>query len=433
MKKRYAGFGALVVLAALAACGGGGGGTGGGVPPTAPPPASVYTGTQTIANDYNGYPPCPTPQCAPGSVTPYPNNVVTSTLKDSVSASSGTVTTNETITQPNQQIAASLTVQVTPSPNGSVQNIGERYTVYLDDTGYSQTLVYPTPLVVDQEPENNGANWANTAQANLTESFNDGTVDKRTTNFDGTYTETETNSNTAVSNTATVNADASGSWVAAGYPFYGYFSSFTWTAPSGGNVTFTGSIAGPAPTPSPQTLTIPAFFPTTQPIVASNTSNSSTITTGVTFPGSCAVPSTYGTSGNDVHTVVNAFDPLFGFTEQTTTDAYTSTTYGLVCARSTDVLTTYYDWNGDNHYFLYASNTPLIVTKTTTTLTLQSGSGVGVASRRTAAAGSQGANAPSPALLARELTQIQVIPLRAKAKQRVLTIILHHQQGGARL
>jgi hypothetical protein len=435
VKYLYVGFGALIVAVSLAACGGGGGG-GGTVPPPMPTPQSAtYTGTETVANVYNAYP-CGEP-CGDPNVTPYPNDSVTSSLSDSISSTkgSGTYTASETVTGNNQTLTESITTMVTPSPNGSVTNVTVTQENYSDSDGLTETIAYPTPLVVDQEPENNGANWANAADATADESYSNGETIDRTTNADGSYVETETLSSQFINDTATVNSNGSGSWEAASGSagFYGgYFTGFTWTAPSGGNVTFTATdyLSGTS------TLTVPQFFPTPPPLASS----SSTITTGVTFPGSCNVPSQYGTTGNDIHTVTDDVDPLFGFSEATTTDAYTSGSNGLVCARSTDVLDTYYDWNGDDYYFLYASGnaTPLIATTTTTTLTLQSGGGLGVTSTgsRSAQTASVGSTSTAAALdaaaLAQSLLRGEQLRLRAEARHRVLTIIAHRVNGAKR-
>lgn len=398
--------------------------SGGGGGPT--PQAATYSGSETIANTYDGYP-CGAP-CGDPNVTPYPNNSVTYGINDKLTESngSGTIITSETVTEPNETLTASLTALVTPSPNGGVTAETETKTVYTDSDGYTQSITYPTPLVVDEEPESNGLNWTNTASATTAESYNDGTNINRTTNSDGTYTETEVNNNTSIDDTATVNADASASWEAApdAYGFLGdYFSGYTLTAPSGGDVTFTATYEGGGT----ESLSEPAFFSTTQPIIANNTSDSSTITTGVTFPVSCAVPATYGTSGNDIHTVKKSLDTLFGFAETTTTDAYTSSASGLVCVKSVDVLTTYYDWNLDEHYFVFVSDVPLIVTTTTTVLTLESGTGIGVASGSTGSA--TAASAGQAAVGAQDMVRAQTLRVRAQAVQRVLHVVLSHPAG----
>ncbi len=442
MKQLYVGFGALVVVAGLAACGGSGGGGGGGsFPPPGPqitPQAATYSGTETIANVYNGYP-CGAACGGDPNVTPYPNTSVNYSLSDSVTsnAGSGAVIANETVNEPNQMLTATLTTFVTPSPNAGVTNVTETRTVYADSDGYTQSVTYPTALVVDQEPENNGANWTNGATANLTESYNDGTTDTRTTNVDGSYGENEVNNNTFINDTATVNADASATWVAAPGSYgltFGFICEYTLSAPASNSITWSAyGYSSCPPAAAAQTIGIAQWFSTSPLTLASN---GSTITTGVTFPGGCSVPAAYGTTGNEIHTVVSDLDPLFGFTEQTTTDAYTSTTHGLVCVQSTDVLDTYYEWNLSNHYYPFVSSTPLIVTTTTSTLTLQSGNGLGVLSHGHAnavsarSAGSSVSASVDAAALARSLVRIQTTHLRAQAKERVLHIIMSHRAGG---
>lgn len=434
MKHVHAGFGALIVAVGLAACGGGGGG-GGGTPPvrTGPTPlAATYSGSETIANVYNGYPP---PTTTDPNVTPYPNNTVTYNLSDSLAQQSGssTITSSETVTEPNEVLTESLTTIVTPSPNGSTTNVTVTKQVYSDSDGMTQTITYPTPLIVDQEPETNGATWSNGAAKVTAETYPDTESINRTTNADGSYVETEVQTEDNIDETATVNSDGSGSWVAAtgslGF-LDGCFTQYTFTAPTGGNVTFNAT-ANPSGFCSNQSLTYPAFF-SASPTLASYTVK---IATPATFPAACNVPSQYGTNGNDVHTAVVDLDPLFGFTEKTITDAYTSPTYGLVCAQSTDTLDTYYDWNLDTAYFIFIGTSPLVVTTTTTTLSLQSGGGIGISSERerSAQSATQGGSVVSSlnaAALAQTLLRGERVRLRALAERRALETITRRPKGG---
>ncbi len=440
MKHLYVGFGVLIVAAGLAACGGSGGGSGSGsggsLPPPPPTPISAtYSGTETIANVYNSYP-CGAP-CGDPNVTPYPNNTVTYTLSDSVSSTpgSGNVTSNESVKEPNEELDSRLLVSVTPSPNGAVTNVTLTSSNYSDSDGYSQQITYPSGagFIVDQNPENNAAHWTNVATRTTAELYSDGTKDNRSTNSDGSYTETEVDSGIGSNDTATVNSDGSGSWVAApgSYGFLGgFFTSFTWTAPSGGSINFTATEYNS----NTETLSVAQWY-ATSPILASS---SSTITTGVTFPGACNVPAAYGTTGNDVHTSATDLDTLFGFYETTTTDAYTTSTDGAVCVRSVDVLDTYYDWNDDEYYYLFASSTPLIATTTTTTLTLESGGGVGITSTgrstQTALQTSSGnaAALANAGVVAQALVRGEATRLRAAAQRRVLSIMAA-RANGARL
>lgn len=438
MKHFYIGFGALIIAAGLGACSGGGGGSGLTVPigPIGPSPnAATYTGSERIATVYNNYPP---PAVDP-NVTPYPNTNVTNTMSDNVSsvAGSNSIVTSETISEPNETIKASLTTLVSSAPNGGVTNLTVASSIYSDTNGYVQKVTYPSGagLIVDQSPETNGASWTNNAQRTLAETYSDGTDINRSTNADGSYVETQVDNGTSINDTATVNSDASASWLAApgSYGFYGgYFTGFTATAPSGGNVTFkaTNYLGGT------QQLTVPVFFSTSPVSLASS---NSTIATGVMFPGSCSVPSAYGTTGNDVHSVTSSVDPIFGFIETTTTDAYTTAAAGAVCIAMTDVLATYYDWNGDEYYFVYLSSVPLIRTTTTTTLTLQSGSGIGVTSTGSRNAQSATANSTSSALSAKIVAAVQyifrgeAIRLRALAQRRVLNALRARVMKGGHL
>ncbi len=442
-------LGAMVLAAALTACNGGRGssGTTPATPsPTATPmtpsptamptsPAATYAGTEAVANVYDNYPP---PTIDP-NVTPYPNTNVTYDLSASVSSSSGgsVITTDETVTEPNEQLMTTVITDATTEPNGPVEDVAETQTSYADSDDYTQVVNYSTPFVVDEDPEDNNATWTNTAGKTTDETYSGGQTDDRTTNSDGSYSENETDSVDDIQDTATVGSNAAGSWAAAADSagFYdGYFTGFTWTAPSGGDVTFTAteSSATGCGSSCTETLAVPAFF-STNPLTLY--SNSSTITTGVSYPGSCDVPSTYGTIGNQIASTTTDTDPLFGFIENTTINAYTSSTYGLVCVESTDILSTYYDWNGDDYYFLVAGSGPPFVTTTTTTrLTLASGAGVGVLSRiATAKAATSGTpssvQAADEVALARSLVVGQAIRARAKLKELILAHLREHING----
>jgi hypothetical protein len=441
VKYWYAGFGALATALALAACGGGGGGGGNPIPPhgggspTPTPASAMYSGSENVVTVYSSYPPS---NSSDPNVTPYPNTNVTYGLSDKVSETKMTTTVNETVTEPNETLTATVTTSSTSEPTaGSETNIAETKTQYSDSDSYSQAVAYPTPLIVDQEPETNGANWTNTAERDTSETYSDGTQIARTANADGSYSEQEINTNQSISDTATVNSDASGTWVANEEGFIsGLFSEYAFTAPSGGNVTFTATetTAGCNQTgpPCTQSLTAPVFF-STNPLLL--WSNSSTIATSVTFPAACNVPASDGTTGNDIHTVQSDVDPLFGFTEDTTTDAYTSTD-GLVCVQSTDILKTYYDWNLDSAYFLVVSNSakPFITTTTTQTLTLQTGNGIGILSKSTSPASATASNAAmaDAAVLARTMTRGEAIRRVAEERSAVLRRLFSHGAHGVK-
>lgn len=439
MKYVSGAFGALVVALSLAACGGGGGGGGGssgggGMPPTPTPESAAYSGSENIVTTYSSYPPA-----TPGdpNVTPYPNTNITYGLSDSVQTTkgSGSVAATDTVTEPNETLTETVVTSVASAQNGSVTNVAETKTAYSDSDGFTQTITYPTPLVIDQEPENNGATWTNRASKVSVEQYDDGTNINRTTNADGSYYEVEYNANQAYNNRATVNSDGSGSWVANNTGFLGnIYSEFAFAAPSAGSSTFTGTYTSYACTTytlcGTTTQNVGIFF-ATSPVVL--WSDNSTITTGVNFPASCSVPSSYGTSGNDINTQTSSIDPLFGVSETIVTNAYTSTSAGLVCVLSTDTLKTFYDWNRDEYYFLAFSppNAPFVDAVAKTTLTLQSGTGIGVASESRRAVGSTAiASAADPIALASTILSGEQVRFRTNVRKRILARFISRHPNG---
>ncbi len=284
-----------------------------------------------------------------------------------------------------------------------------------DDSGDSMTAAFSTPMIFDQIPESNGATWTNGAGVTEVEKDADGTASTRTYAADGTYTETTTSDAGLVNATTTENADGSGSLVTNGSYLTGLVNSLTFSAPASNQVTVTVNfVQSPAPQPAitPRTYTATAWYGTAKPVLFSQ---NSTVTTGVTYPANCIVPSVYGTSGNEVVQTTNRLDTIFGYTDSQTQTTYTNAQFGPVCVVLSDVLTNYYDYQDDfatpDAVRLHFPGTPLSTSTTSQMLTLQAGAGI-----RTESKSAQ--SAPPPLSLARIASASAAFQLRVERLRR---------------
>ncbi len=135
---------------------------------------------------------------------------------------------------------------------------------------------------IDILPEMTGAQWANTAAQVSTETDPDGQTIARTTNADGSYAEADSFPDGTTA-TAVQNSDASGSYkVLQGSSLE---TDYTYTAPSGGNLTITVTEPQVSPAPSPVVFTVPDWLPP-----GGLASDSFSDSGPATIPAACGVP-----------------------------------------------------------------------------------------------------------------------------------------------
>ncbi|MHB8153203.1 MAG: hypothetical protein ACYDFV_04920 [Vulcanimicrobiaceae bacterium] len=395
MKIRLLLGGFAILAAGLVACGGGGGGGGGNIIPspppstTAPPPPpptsspAVYSGTLQ-KNDTYAYP----------ASSPLPSTSANATVTLNVSTGSsanpfGQGGTDQHSVQ-SDAFPLQTTVETTDSwvnqlSNGQVVLYGFQSADNVTPTPDSLSWQYVSPQTLDELPETNGASWQNSPQATVLETDADGFIAKRAINPDGSYSENDIYP-TGFKNTITVNSDGSGSYLGTGWAQYGT-NGLTYSAPTNGVITI--KLTAPTPvgtaTPAPPTVfATPAAWFAPSPTLYSQ---STTVTTGVTFPASCAVPATYGTTGNDIDQVTSRIDPVVGFTDNQTIQTYTAPGVGSVCVVMNDGTDYYYDYSQDLGFLTIGINsTPMHVATIAQTLTLQSGPPAIIVARRSAAA-----------------------------------------------
>jgi hypothetical protein len=236
---------------------------------------------------------------------------------------------------------------------------------------------YASPQLLDENAAINGAAWTNSPQASVVENDADGEVAVRTIHADGSYTENDTYPS-AFSNTIIVNSDGSGSNLGTGWAQF-QIEGFDYSAPIGGNITiqlqfFPSQGGGTSPF-----ATVPAWFAASPKLYSQN----NTLTTGATFPRSCKLPKTYGTTGNLVTQTVSSLDPVVGFTDAQTMKTYTAAGVGAVCMTMSDTTDYFYDYSNDQGFPTIAlSAKPQQITTVNQTLAVASGTPYGVLAAR---------------------------------------------------
>jgi hypothetical protein len=334
----------------------------------------TYVGT-SVQTDAFGYP----------VASPFPTTSVTGTLALTIAngsaANPGGQPATNIHTVESDAVPLSTTTETTDSwlafSATQTQLFGSVSSDNASPTANTVATAYTTPQIVDMLPETNGATWTNSPAATIAESYADGETADRTVNADGTYTETDTYPNRdpyTFVNTIAVNPDGSGSYTGSGWIPYG-IDGLTYTAPVNGIITIDLlEITGPVVFD-----TVAVWYPAT-PMSLYNQSN--TITTGVAFPASCAVPAGYGTVGNLVAQTTSRVDPVIGYTDGQTIDTYTVPGAGAVCSMMSDATDYYYDYSDDQgEARLGFAPTPLQVSTLTETLTIGSGEPFGLLKR----------------------------------------------------
>lgn len=345
----------------------------------------TFSGSQTTTGTF-AYP----------SPTPYPSTTSNVAVTQTVTVGSapnpfvGAVGTGDFHTvesDVSQLVTHTTTTDAWIVQSGS--NVIEYGYKSVDDGGNSLSAQYPTPQILDELPETNGASWSNSAAVNYNERDADGTASTRTYSTNGTYNETTQIGATGLTTGLTENADGSGLINANGTYLSGNVQNVVISAPVSGQITVTANYVQP-PTPSPapsgqpsptpvptiapRVYTAPAWYGTSAPVFYSQHTN---VTAGVTYPASCSVPASYGTTGNKLVQTTTRLDTVLGFTDTQTQTTYTNAQYGPVCVVLSDEQDDYYDYQDDfadaNGEHFHFPGTKLSTTAISQTLTLQSG------------------------------------------------------------
>jgi hypothetical protein len=189
----------------------------------------------------------------------------------------------------------------------------------------------------------------------------------RTIANDGSYTENDQDAFGDVE-TMNGNADFSGSYDAT--QFNGF--SYAYTAPSGNPATITLTSTNYNQNPAVVRMyTLLSWVPTSlaHPSIETDTDGGV-----VSYPGSCSVPTKYGTSGNKIVQAITRADTALGNLETETITTYVNQLYGPVCVVMADNVQTYYDYTlQDGPYSVWVNyGSPAETTIINETLTLSS-------------------------------------------------------------
>ncbi len=309
---------------------------------------------------------------------------------------------------------------------GSVVQVGANAA-----TSSTISTAYTPPQILDETPGANGATWSNSLAAAIVEKDADGSVDTIAQNADGTYSDTETLANVSNAGTGpqelavTDNADGSGKLtdtiICAGVPLLtsanvlGFFGEIDFAAPAGGFIALQG-----VPTaevnynpPLPLTIIPPppggyaplSFGATTDWVTGALAANSgklgtdnSTLATNVTFPASCSVPATFGTTGNEVTRTYLFTDTVIGYENYIQTNTYTAAA-GPVCVTLVNETMTEYDYFNDT---IFAYPIADLSTLSNQLAGMQSATGTASSARKTASVKTQVARSQAAMMNATE-------------------------------
>ncbi|MGH7728203.1 MAG: hypothetical protein ACREM2_05380 [Vulcanimicrobiaceae bacterium] len=382
----------LAVAMLAAGCGGGGGG-GGGTPfaVNSRPLSSGnfgYAGTTTESFVYSGASPSPS---STSSAQVTQDLTVTGAASFNGVSGLSEYATDETDTTSLQTTTATTdTFYASAGSNPtkfltygyrSNDSLGSTITVALAGVGSGNGLV-------DELPEAGGQNWTNSGAETITEDEPGNLAATRTYAADGTYTDSATYFSGVASGIATEiieNADGSGSYVFPGSPP----AAITISAPSGGNITISGSVIGTTP------ITIPAWY--TSPLLYSE----SDVNHGqTTIPSACNAGSGIGTQANDLEQKYVRLDTVLGYVETYDAKNYVVPNDGVACVVLTDTTVAYYDFTGQSTQALGItfSGTPVETTTIATTLGLTSATNAASGPAPGAGASAQARSAGAKAL-----------------------------------
>jgi hypothetical protein len=301
--------------------------------PIAPGDTFAYSGS--IQTTYTQSAPCPEPTVTSSASA-------SASVTDSATSGPSGATTNqhsaETDVYPRQTV--SIATDLSLFENSTSLQLTQTKTS--DSSGDAATMTYAHPQQLDVLPEAPPQSWGgagastNDPSGTYTEALADGTHVSRTVNSDGTYRDTETYADGTTAS-ITVNADGSGVYNYAG-------TSFSYAAPSGGNITLTIGAS--------TTRTFPAWFTVPSQYITDSFTDSGP----AAFDSHCSLnAAVYGTQGNKIVETYAVLDPVLGYTETRTTTSYVVSGYGAVCVAIDDNLKSYYDYQFDTTKIDYQS------------------------------------------------------------------------------
>ncbi|MBV8637504.1 MAG: hypothetical protein JO322_05420 [Candidatus Eremiobacteraeota bacterium] len=270
--------------------------------------------------------------------------------------------------------------------NGSGSQLLQYGSLFVDEAGDSTTTTYSSPLILDQLPEMGGALWTNSPAASIQQALagnsNGSSVTvQRTIHSDGSYAENTT--------------------YPPGYSFPGYTGVGQIQENTDGSGTFafvsntrplTIEYSVPVPQPTGSPLITVAEFPYLDPTAGSTPPpapygavfqlpdwygsapqfyNETDRDLGqLNIPSSCNLNAQYPQTAYAIQQVIDRTDTILGYTEHRASTNYVAGGYGTLCSMTTDTITLYYDFSGDQAY-AFSSKLPLEIDTVNETLALQ--------------------------------------------------------------
>lgn len=225
-----------------------------------------------------------------------------------------------------------------------------------DSNGVSVTTSYTAPnQIFDEMPEVPNAQWSNSAARVVTELDPDGQKSTTTYAGDGSYGE-QLSYPEGESASVQASPDGSGVYQTPVVGLDSTNSALSVAAPSGGNIQIFYQIYG-AGLPEAGTFTIPDWYPSTPPVLATD----AFVDAGTTsLPASCGTAKAYASPVvQKLVETTTRVDTVFGQLETRTQTSYLASPYGVLCSVLHDDLVTYYDFSGQSGGIFAYSPTPL--------------------------------------------------------------------------
>jgi len=242
--------------------------------------------------------------------------------------------------------ATTTDASVAAATLGSASGFSESAETSTDEVGDKTVTAYASPLVYAiASPLPYSGTISNGPPSTVQGYLADGTTTNRTYSADGSYTEADSIAGGG-ENTITVNSNFSGNY-SIDSASYGQIV-FTVSAPVSGAITITQSGTGGG------TLSVPQWW------TGSHLYSDTTVDEGVGGLPSPCNPNPAVSSANDFRRTISIVDPVLGYTETETIDAYVvggSTAVGPACVVIADTQKLYYDYFFDTTFYFYPSLT----------------------------------------------------------------------------
>ncbi len=329
------------------------------------------------------------------------------------------------------------------APNGSGSTLVQYGSLFVDEAGDSTTTSYGSPLTLDQLPETPGAQWTNSPAASIEQALagnsnGSGITVQRTIHSDGTYAENTTYpegySAPGYSGVDRIHENTDGSGT---FAFVANTSALTIEfsvpvpQPTGSPLITIGEFPylDPTPTDTPPPRPYGAAFqlPDWYGSAPQFYNESDRDLGQLAIPSSCKLSTQYPQSAFAIQQVIDRTDTILGYTEHRTTTNYVGGGYGTLCTTTSDTLTVYYDYSGDQAY-AFSSVLPLEIDTVSETLALQPSTSTSAERTKTAAAIAHTTTFDASAAV-RAAFDGRIATLRTQRERALIQNVQHHSKN----